>query len=229
MSLTLERYVTERFDALADRFRPDVAPEDFRLRALLDVLGPLDGRRVLDLGCGQGRFARRLREAGACVIGQDPSRRMLARAAPVPRVRAAARRLPYADAVFDAVLAVEVLEHVPDLPALLDEAHRVLRPGGMIAIIDKNATALDARRPWLPSLFIKWLDERRGRWMYPPDAPFRERWFRPGAFRRELESRFVAARVRFPRRPEEASWVFARFPQRRLFVLWTARKAVAAP
>ncbi len=49
--------------------------------------------------------------------------------------------------------------------------------------------ALDARRPWLPSLVVKRIDERRGLWMYPAGGPVRERWFRPEALKRRGSDR----------------------------------------
>ena len=73
-----------------------------------------DGRRVLDLGCGKGRFATRLAESGAEVVGIDLSAAMLAEAKGLARVRGSARRLPFASATFDAVVAVEVFEHLAD-------------------------------------------------------------------------------------------------------------------
>ncbi len=225
MSVSCESYIAARFDALEGRFHAEVGSEDVRLSALRDALGKLEGRRVLDLGCGKGRFARPLQEAGAAVIGLDLSAGMLASADGLARVRASARRLPFAASAFDAVVAVEVLEHVHAVGDVLEEVHRVLRPGGIVAIVDKNAAALDARRPWLPSAFVKWIDERRGLWMYPADAPVRERWFWPKAMARLLETHFEDVRVAHLMHPQEERWaVFRRWPPARLLTLWTARR-----
>ncbi len=78
-----ERVVASRFDGLHDRFKSDLEDQDqdVRLRGILDHLGSIDGRRILDLGCGKGRFSRALHDRGASVIGMDLSRAMLARAA----------------------------------------------------------------------------------------------------------------------------------------------------
>lgn len=228
MTIAPSRYEAEvgaRFDQLQTRFKHAVDDDDVRLSALLNALGSLDGRRVLDLGCGKGRFGRRLAAEGAAAVGLDLSERMLAEAAGVARVRGSARRLPLADGAFDAVIAVEVFEHVPALGAVLAESRRVLRPGGILAVIDKNAGALSAQRPWLPALAVKALDERRGRWMYPYGGPVRERWFWPGAFARRLRAAgFADVGVRFLLGPGECGWrIFRAVPRTRLFVLWTAR------
>jgi 2-polyprenyl-6-hydroxyphenyl methylase/3-demethylubiquinone-9 3-methyltransferase len=230
MSVACERYVSARFDAVESRFRPTVAENDVRLRAILSALGPLAGRRMLDLGCGKGRFARRFQEAGAEVVGLDVSAGMLREAVGIDRVRGSARRLPFASESFDAVVAVEVLEHVGAIPEVLAEMRRVLRPGGVVAIVDKNAGALDVNRPWVPSLLVKRLDEHRGLWMYPAGAPVRERWFWPGAFARRLRGEFESVRVSHLLTPREARRaVFRRFPQARLLTLWTGRRAGGDP
>jgi ubiquinone/menaquinone biosynthesis C-methylase UbiE len=218
-----DAHVAGRFDLLHARFKREVGPDDVRLRALVESLGSLAGRTVLDLGCGKGRFARRLQAAGAQVVGLDLSAAMLAGAAGLDRVRASARRLPFGDGVFDAVVAVEVFEHVDDVDAVIAEARRVLRVGGVLAVIDKNAGSWNAQRPWLPNLAVKWLDERRGRWMYPADSPVRERWFWPGALRRRLARRFEEVRIEHLLSPAEARIaLFRRIPSTRLMVLWEA-------
>lgn len=218
--------VRAAFDFQHARFKAEVPATDVRLRAVLEAIGPVAGRRVLDLGCGKGRFAAHVQGFGAEVVGLDLSAAMLSWAGGLPRVRASARRLPLRSGCCDAVIAIEVLEHVSDggLDGTLAEIRRVLCPGGIVAIVDKNAGALDARRPWLPSLAVKWIDERRGRWMYPAGGSVRERWFWPDALRMRLGEWFDEVRVEHLLSPREAgSLVFRRWPGRRLMTLWTAR------
>jgi 2-polyprenyl-6-hydroxyphenyl methylase/3-demethylubiquinone-9 3-methyltransferase len=227
---THEAIVGSRFDALEARFKSEVPSDDPRARALVECLGPLAGKLVLDLGCGKGRFAKVLTDSGARVIGLDLSAAMLAAAPELERVRATARRLPFAAGSFDGVMAVEVFEHLA--PAAIDrvchEARRVLRPGGMLAIVDKNAWSWNARRPWLPSLAVKWVDERRGLWMYSRREPVRERWFGPGKLQERLRGSFADVQVvHVLSRSEEGRFPFQLVPATRLFALWAARAAGA--
>jgi SAM-dependent methyltransferase len=219
-----EAEVGARFDLLHARFKREVGAEDVRLRALRDAIEPITGRHVLDLGCGKGRFGARLRDEGAKVVGLDLSAAMLAECEGIDRVRASARRLPFGVGRFDAVVAVEVFEHLTGLDAVLDEARRVLKPGGVLAVVDKNAGSLNAQRPWLPNLAVKWIDEKRGRWMYPSGGPVCERWFWPRAFRARLAKTFVDVRVAHLLSPsEDGVGLFRHLPSTRLLTLWTAR------
>jgi SAM-dependent methyltransferase len=223
-----EAYVAARFDALHARFKAEVRDDDPRVREILATLGPLRGRRVLDLGCGKGRFARTLAARGARVVGLDVSAAMLSAAsgAALDRVQGSARRLPFRDGSFDAAIAVEVFEHLEPrtIDDACDELRRVLRPGGLLVLVDKNALAMNSRRPWLPAVAVKWLDQRRGLWMYPPGGPVRERWFRPLGMKRRLSRRFPEVRVRYLLSRDEAGrFPFQTVPSTRLFVLWAAR------
>jgi SAM-dependent methyltransferase len=223
-----EAIVADRFDALHARFKRDVAEDDPRMRAILQSLGPLRGLRILDLGCGKGRFARILASRGARVVGLDISAAMLsaARETGLDCVRGSARRLPFAAASFDGAIAVEVFEHLETraLDDACDELRRVLRPGGIFVLVDKSVFAMNARRPWLPAVAVKWLDERRGRWMYPARGPVRERWFRPTALRRRLSRWFPDVQVRhLLAREEVGRFPFSSIPTTRRFVLWAAR------
>jgi SAM-dependent methyltransferase len=109
-----------------------------RRRALL--LGEVrPGERVLDLGCGAGRFVAALREAGADPVGVELAEAALERArvnAPGADLRLveADGSLPLEHASVDLVWCSEVLEHVPDTAHLLLEVRRVLRPGGRLLV-----------------------------------------------------------------------------------------------
>ena len=95
------------------------------------------GDRVLELGCGNGKTAEALLERGAAVTGLDFSRAAVDSC--ISRygdraefVQGDVRRLPFPDSSFDAVVAVHVLEHLTaeEFPGAVEEAFRVLRPGG---------------------------------------------------------------------------------------------------
>ena len=109
-----------------------------RRRALL--LGELrPGDRVLDLGCGAGRFVAALREAGADAVGVELAEGALQRARRnVPgadlRLLDPGGSVPLGHGEVDLVWRSEVLEHVPDTVALLTEARRVLKPGGRLLV-----------------------------------------------------------------------------------------------
>jgi 2-polyprenyl-6-hydroxyphenyl methylase/3-demethylubiquinone-9 3-methyltransferase len=221
-----EAEVAFRFDLLQQRFKRSVAPDDPRLRGIIDYLGPWQGYRVLDLGCGKGRFSRALQALGASVFGIDLSAAMLAEAEGLARVRATARRLPFGAATFDRVIAVEVFEHLE--PACLDrvlgEIRRVLRPEGSLAVVDKNVASLNAQRPWLPNLAVKWIDQHRGLWMYPGKGSVREHWFWPFGLQRCLQRWFSEVQVVHLLSPaEQERAVFRLLPGTRLMTLWTAR------
>ena len=108
-----------------------------RRAMLLDAVRP--GERVLDLGCGAGRFVAALRDAGAEPVGVEIAQAALDRAARnAPgadlRLLEGDGSLPLEHASVDVVWCSEVLEHVPDTAHLLLEVRRVLRPGGRLLV-----------------------------------------------------------------------------------------------
>jgi ubiquinone/menaquinone biosynthesis C-methylase UbiE len=103
-------------------------------------LESLRGQRVLDAGCGMGRFAEICAEAGADVHCVDLSSAVEAAAAnlaqrPNARVyQADILRLPFADQTFDCIYSIGVLHHTPDTQAAFIRLVSLLKPGGRIAI-----------------------------------------------------------------------------------------------
>jgi SAM-dependent methyltransferase len=113
-------------------------PEGLR-ESDVHLLGSVDGRQVLEVGCGSAACARWLRDQGAHVVGLDISTGMLRHAASanastgiaVPLVQASADQLPFADSSFDvACSAFGAVPFVADSGAVFTEVARVLRPGG---------------------------------------------------------------------------------------------------
>jgi SAM-dependent methyltransferase len=111
-----------------------------RRLALIDRLAPLRGRRVLDAGCGVGMYLRHFAQVSEFVVGVDIDPDKVAEAREyVPRVQvASAEALPFSDGSFDVVLSHEVLEHVGDDRQALQEAVRVLAPGGRLVLFVPN-------------------------------------------------------------------------------------------
>ena len=119
-------------------------------RAVRAALALEEREKVLDIGSGVGLLAHEMATdvgAGGSVDGIDPSESMLALArrrrppegaAEMRFVAADACALPFADGSFDAAVATQVYEYVPDMPAALGEAFRVLRPGGRLLALDTD-------------------------------------------------------------------------------------------
>ncbi len=142
------------------------------------------GKDVLDLGCAGGFMAEAMAARGANVTGIDPAAEAIAAArahADTSGLRITydvgmGEALPYPDAGFDAVVCVDVLEHVADLHKVLSEVARTLRPGGLFLFdtINRNPLArlatiavaedllrLLPRGTHDPAMFIKPRDLRR--------------------------------------------------------------------
>ena len=99
-------------------------------------------RRVADIGCGKGRFAALVKQQGSAVVALDLAEAMLKYVASgIDRAAASMTALPLATGSCDGAYATESLEHAIDIPRAVAEMCRIVRPGGKIVIIDKNAEA----------------------------------------------------------------------------------------
>ncbi|WP_415853512.1 class I SAM-dependent methyltransferase [Sinomonas sp. G460-2] len=108
--------------------------------AMIRLAGNVDGRRILDAGCGSGPLAAALIAKGAVVTGFDSSptmielaRQRLGGSADL-RVADLSHPLPFADGSFDDVVSSLVLHYLEDWSAPLAELRRVLRPGGRLIL-----------------------------------------------------------------------------------------------
>lgn len=119
-------------------------------RVALARLRVVPGQRVLDLGCGPGDGTAWLAAQGAAAIGLDYSAGMVASARREPSlvgrlVRGDAGRLPFAEASFDKVVCTNSFHHYPDHARALAEMRRVLKPGGLLVLVDPRSDHLFGR------------------------------------------------------------------------------------
>jgi ubiquinone biosynthesis O-methyltransferase len=128
---------------------------------LARLLGRVDGKKLLDVGCGDGAMALELARKGATVTALDADPSMIAAArlraenetTHIQFVEGDAERLPFDDATFDVVVAVTVLCFVPDAERAVKQIARVLKPGGRLVIGELGRWSLWAAqrrmRGWL--------------------------------------------------------------------------------
>ena len=145
-------------DGVAERYRD----------AFLDVTGADLSSRILELGIGTGLIAQAFIAAGHNYAGVDLSRAMMREVArklndarPPLLVQADIRHLPFAAASYDIVQAVRVFHHLDDWRGCIDEARRLLKPGGALLIAENIAPAESDTPPWA-LVQIKWDEILRG-------------------------------------------------------------------
>lgn len=167
MTSTIDTDEVAKFQAMADewwdptgKFKPLHMMNPVRLDYItrqiasefdrnLKAEAPFAGLRLLDIGCGGGLLSEPMARLGAEVVGADAAERNI----PVAQVHAeqsglsidyrhtTAEALAEAGEQFDAILNMEVVEHVADPPAYLKACHDLLKPGGIMitSTINRNA------------------------------------------------------------------------------------------
>ena len=134
--------ITEQVDRGAERGHPSYVwryGQDRRLDLVRSHV-PLEGKRILDIGCGIGAYVQQFRRFTPDVWGIDIEHdRVLIGSQSSPNLSVAVgEHLPFKDGSFDMVFLHEVLEHVQDDQQTIREAERVLSPGGHIVIFVPN-------------------------------------------------------------------------------------------
>ena len=128
---------------------------------------------LLDIGCGKGKFMNYFadRHPHWTITGIDPS------FSDGDRIRkGSVYALPVQDGYADVVLLIEVMQHIDDLGRAMSELSRVIKPGGLIVIGDRD--------PYSIIGILKPFMEMAGHWMYPWDSAFREQWRSIGKWRK---------------------------------------------
>lgn len=156
---------------LEDWKRRRLWQEDFQQSKLAEIsryAGSLEGKDILDLGCGMGGLTVALQRKGARVAAVDPN----ADYCEITRLRgqryglemnvvtAPGEALPFADHAFEVATCYDVLEHAGDPEKLLGEIRRVLRPYGLAFLTVTNRYAL--RDPHYHLRFVNWMPRRLG-------------------------------------------------------------------
>jgi ubiquinone/menaquinone biosynthesis C-methylase UbiE len=142
-SVALPEIIRHFNDAADDEehFPSSIDPRIYHVQLILEYFGDLNGKRVLDVGCGKGRFARVVGERfpESAIVAFDLAEAMLRRVPTgIGRCAGSMTALPFQRESFDCAYATESLEHAVDIDAAVAEMCSVVKPGGRIVVIDKN-------------------------------------------------------------------------------------------
>ncbi len=114
----------------------------FEQGELIPLLGALAGKKVLDVGAGTGRLSLPLANRGADVTALDVSSKMLdlikKKNVKITTIIGDAEALPFEDNTFDIVTAAFLIVHLKNPTRFFDEAYRVLKDGGILAVTNIN-------------------------------------------------------------------------------------------
>lgn len=204
-SATIDQDEVARFAKLADDwwdangpFRPLHQINPTRLTYIRDRLcqhfgrdpkapPSLTGLKVLDIGCGGGLVAEPLTRLGASVTGIDPASENIAAAKAhaegagldIAYWTATAEEVAASGDTFDAVLLLEVVEHVPDVPAFLKRIAPLVAPGGVVILSTLNRTLKAYALAIVGAEYIlRWLPVGTHQW---------DRFVRPGELKAALK------------------------------------------
>jgi SAM-dependent methyltransferase len=160
--LSVHEVASSGFGAEADayeRARPSYPPD--AVAWVVEALAVAGGRDVADVAAGTGKFTRLLAPTGAWIVAVEPVAGMRSRLPSMPVAAASAERLPLRGESLDAITVAQAF-HWFDARAALAEFHRVLRPGGRLALV---WNARDRSVPWVDEVWsIMDRVEKRAPW-----------------------------------------------------------------
>ncbi|MFA5008035.1 MAG: methyltransferase domain-containing protein [Candidatus Omnitrophota bacterium] len=225
----LEELVSGRFNKLSENFPDSIDNSDARLNKLIDALKPLEEKLVLEIGCGKGRFTRKINEQRARCVGSDITINLIKEASKKNKgyfVASSATALSFRPHLFDRVFAVEVIEHITDLKKCIKEAAMMLNENGSFVIIDRNILSLNNRRIFVPNFIVKKYHELKDDWMYPRGFPYREKWFLKSEILKLLGRYFSKVEAEYiisdSEKKSKTAFLFEKIPVTRHFILWKA-------
>jgi 2-polyprenyl-3-methyl-5-hydroxy-6-metoxy-1,4-benzoquinol methylase len=164
-----------------------------RIRTIVSFMEIADSDVVLDAGCGEGyifsRLPRSVRRVG---VDLSPTALEIAssRNPDIEWIRSNVQRMPFDANTFDKVCCSEVIEHVIDPQAVIEELHRVVKPTGRVVITVPNEQTINRVKDMV-------LNTRLGRRIFP-DIPLRTEWhlteYTPLLLRSQIQRHFVIQR-----------------------------------
>ncbi|MDE2717569.1 MAG: class I SAM-dependent methyltransferase [Chloroflexota bacterium] len=165
-----ERLRTQWTEAVQDWIETDqTVRSGFLDTWMLDALGDVSGKSVIDIGCGEGRFSRLLSELDATVTGVDLTEALIEQARSVGSKRETylvgdAEDLEgIADESFDLAVSYIVLVDLLDYRRSIREAYRVLRPGGKFVVCNVHPMRTASKS------IVGWIRDSSGKLFYPVD------------------------------------------------------------
>ena len=149
------------FNLRSNIFPENLSNSDGRLLYIIDSISNFSDKRrkVLDIGCGTGRFSSKIREYNPqlSIHGVDISEKLLSKVPEGIKTKEGnVLNIPYKDESFDIIICVEALEHSLNPQNAINEMLRVLMKNGKIIIIDKNIEKLGTMEI---SPFEQWFDK----------------------------------------------------------------------
>lgn len=140
--------------------------------ALANLLGDVSNLTILDVGCGEGRYSRRLASQGATVTGLDPVDTFIEHARERDAVSrylvASAEAMPLESESFDVVLSYLTIIDIPDYRAAIAEMCRVMKPSGSVLMATISNVA---------STSFGWIKDENGRKLYRPVDRYMEDFY----------------------------------------------------